>query len=641
MPNLRWSYGGREDLNIAKGTPMSVKYSTVLLSILGLLLFAERGSELRAQTNAGQSPKAIEKVSQLNEADQTANERRAYALSLVTSLAEEARSYNDLALRPRVMARAADLLWDSDRVMARGLFIRAWEAAVKGDAEGVTVKTKDGVPPMVMALRRMSGNDLRSEVLALAARRDRVLGEEFLAKLKDENRTESENSKPDNKSPASQDGSQRLQLAAKLLDDGQIERALEFAAPALDQVNASSIGFLSALRLQSPEAADQRFAFLLARTELDPASDANTISGLSSYAFSPGFYVTFSADGSATWRQGESINTSPANLASSLRNRFLQVASSVLLRPLLPPDQDFTSAGRTGKYMVIKRLLPLFDQYMPDSATALRAQLATLTSDPLKTALGDDTALLTNGLRQEETTRSTLEKMQDRIDHARNSRERDLIYADAAVALAGSGEMRAQDFAEKMEDSERRGQVRQYVDLELVRYAVRKKDATKIAQLARIGQLTHTQRAWVYLQLAQLLPGSDRQQVVDFLEVGLEEVRRVDGQDSARTGLLIGVASQLLKIDTTRGWEIMTEAVKAANSTDTFTGEDQALTFPMMTRSGIKFITIGGKEFSLSEMFRSLTKDDLYRSTNLAKSLKNDGPRAVATLAIARATLVK
>ncbi len=35
----------------------------------------------------------------------------AFAVSLVISLATEARSYSDVALRPRVLARAADVLW--------------------------------------------------------------------------------------------------------------------------------------------------------------------------------------------------------------------------------------------------------------------------------------------------------------------------------------------------------------------------------------------------------------------------------------------------------------------------------------------------------------------------------------------------
>jgi hypothetical protein len=64
-----------------------------------------------------------------------------------------------VALRPRVLARAADVLWEADNVNARALFERAWEEGEKGDADEVTIKTKDNPPAMVTAMRRMSGRD--------------------------------------------------------------------------------------------------------------------------------------------------------------------------------------------------------------------------------------------------------------------------------------------------------------------------------------------------------------------------------------------------------------------------------------------------------------------------------------------------
>jgi len=48
------------------------------------------------------------------EADAEAAQRRAVAISLVTTLADEARSFKDQTRRARVQARAADVLWDTD-----------------------------------------------------------------------------------------------------------------------------------------------------------------------------------------------------------------------------------------------------------------------------------------------------------------------------------------------------------------------------------------------------------------------------------------------------------------------------------------------------------------------------------------------
>ncbi len=626
-----------QSVNIHKGMPLALALLSTMCSFVLPL-------PTRAQSPAGKSlqAKANEREpANINEASQPEDQRRAFVISLVISLADEARSYSDLALRPRVLARSADALWNADNATARALFRRAWEAAEKGDAEEVTVKTKDNPPAMVIALRRASGRDLRSEVLSVIARRDRTLGEELFTKLKTENERETQDSKgagqPNDSWSTPDAWLKRLQVASKLLDNGQIEAAVEFAAPALDQVSANSIGFLSALRARNTEIADQRFARLLAAAQFDPASDANTVSGLSSYAFTPGFYVTFKAEGGSRWRQGDSVNLNPPNLPPALLNKFFEVAGAILLRPLPPPDQDFTSAGRSGKRMVMVRLLPLFDQYAPQTAAALRAQITALGGEPVKS----DNPLLTTGLQEEETGSKALDRMQSRADRAKTSRERDWIYEDAAVILAGQGDLRARDVSEKIDNPERRAEVRRFVDFAFVQTSLRKKDVAEAVRLTKTGELTHTQRAWAYTQAARLLMNSQRPRALELLEEAADAARRIEGDNADRTVVLIGAATQFLNADRTRAWDMMGDVVKAANSTEAFTGDDAPILSVINTNDNFKVTRIGGPEFSLSAVFKSLTLDDFYRSIDLAKSFKNSGPRATATLAIASAVLEK
>jgi hypothetical protein len=118
---------------------------------------------------------------------------------------------------------------------------------------------------MVTAMRRMSGHDLRAEVLTMIAKRDRALSEEFLAKLKSESDSSKEKS-----APLPQDDwfvaeavSKRIQVATALLKEGQTDKALEFAAPVLTSVNTQTINFLSELRTKNAEAAE---AIRLAQT---------------------------------------------------------------------------------------------------------------------------------------------------------------------------------------------------------------------------------------------------------------------------------------------------------------------------------------------------------------------------------------
>ena len=85
-------------------------------------------------------------------------------------------------------------------------------------------------------------------MLRLAARHDRILGEEFLEKLKAQKLEAANNA---NQRPGRSNDvlSQRLGVARELLEAGDMERALQFAEPALATVDIDSgrIIVLSAL----------------------------------------------------------------------------------------------------------------------------------------------------------------------------------------------------------------------------------------------------------------------------------------------------------------------------------------------------------------------------------------------------------
>src|SRR5215510_10779271 len=175
------------------------------------------------------------------EEDADAAQQRTIAISLVSTLADEACSFKDQTRRARVQARAADVLWDSDPERARELFRRAWEAAEIVDAETAKKRAEEmrrlesaGEPVVVRG-----GPDLRSEVLRLVAKRDRKLGEEFLKALDEaaeKERSEAATNQRRNDPNTRLGASQRLQLARRLVEDGEVERAIQFATPALNAV---------------------------------------------------------------------------------------------------------------------------------------------------------------------------------------------------------------------------------------------------------------------------------------------------------------------------------------------------------------------------------------------------------------------
>ena len=602
-----------------------------------------------AQTPAGknsQRTRSKPKASSTEEVDAVAAQREVLAISLLQNLADDARSFREPRLRARVQARVADAFWLTDAEKARTLFRRAWEAAEIEDAENARraaeeMRKQQGERVAVRSRRP----DLRAEVLRLAAKRDRALGEEFLSKLDDANRKDSEEATRQNREnenaslSASAAAEKRLSLARRLLEDGDVQRAMEFAGPALDQINAATINFLSALREKNSQAADQGFLSLLNRAERDPASDANTVSGLSSYAFTPFLYVTFAPDGGSNQMRDRPPAPMP-DLPAAVRAAFFRAGASILLRPLPPPDQDRTTSGRTGKFMVIRRLLPLFEQYAPERAAELRTQMAAMAADVPQGMQSGENRAINNGIVPDNAS-DPVERMQNRLDRASTSEERDAIYADIAVALAGKNDPRARDLVDKIEDSETRKRVRAYIDFQSVQSAIQEKNALEAARIARSGELTSIQRVWGYTRAAGLLLTSDRARALEFLDAAGAEARRISGGDPDRARALIAVATGLVQADRVRAWETIDEAIRAANSAEGFTGEDSQVSARLQTSSMVVVMNAAAEDFDLLGAFKALAQDDLLRAVQLAKNLTGESPRAVATLAIARSVLDK
>src|SRR5215510_779556 len=158
------------------------------------------------------------------EAERILRERRANAQSMLLSLAADAGRYDDQTLRARTQARIADVLWSADPERARALFRKAWESAEIVDQEGQRklqedIKQQQAKGGSVAVTRPPN---IRAEVLRLAARRDRALGEEFLAKLKVEKErdaTETADKTRSNTFDSPEALSQRLNLARQLLNN--------------------------------------------------------------------------------------------------------------------------------------------------------------------------------------------------------------------------------------------------------------------------------------------------------------------------------------------------------------------------------------------------------------------------------------
>ncbi len=580
------------------------------------------------------------------EAELELKERRAKARSLLVSLSTDARGFQDQMLRARSLARIADALWRVDAEQGRLLFHKAWEAAEVADQDSDKKLQEE-----INKQKSLTGGgyalnlppNVRQEVLRLAARHDRVLGEEFLEKYKAQkmeaaNTASTARPNPNRLSDAL---TQRIGVASQLLQLGEADRALEFAEPALSLATMQTIDFLSNVREKSPDAADRRYAALLNSSANNPQADANTVSLLASYIFTPHLMVTFSGGGSSSSQSAESIT--PAAVSPELRNMFYQVGGAILLRPLPGAGQtDQTSAGVDGKYLVIKRLLPFFEQGAPvETVEALRTHL-----NALNTAVSEDTRRrdddwVNRGIKSDKPTTATNREqlLLERVDRVKTSAERDQIYIELSYITASKGDGRARDFVSKIEDSETRKQLQAYIDPSLAMYYVGKKDADQALEMVHKGELTRLHKTWVLTECAKILAKTDRDKALELIDEAETEARRIEGSDPALARGLIAVANAFKIVDPARVWDATFDAVKAANSAEGFTGEDGEVVLKFQSKGHSSVHTSDAPDFDLDGIFRELATKDYDRAVELARGFQAEGPRAVATIAIARAIL--
>lgn len=579
------------------------------------------------------------------DADVELKERRARARSLLVSLSSDARMFHDQTLRARSLARIADALWKVDAEQGRLLFRKAWEAAEVADQEN----DKKLQEEIRQQQARTGGGgyavntppNIRREVLRLAARHDRALSEEFLEKLKVQ-KLEAGTSATTKQNPnrLNEAGlSQRLEVARELLQSGDVERALQFADPALAQITMESMNFLSYAREKNPAIADARYAALLASSMNNAQADANTVSLLSSYIFTPHLYMTFSGTGSSSSQSASKIV--PADVAPELRNAFFQTAAAILLRPLPAPGQpDQTTSGLDGKYLVIKRLLPFFEQSAPSAMVeSLRGHMSALQTMASNDARRFDEDQLNRGIKPERPSTDREQSLLDKIDRAKTSAERDSLYLQLAFTASGKGDLRARDFVSKVEDSEVRKQAQVFMDASLTMFFVGKKQTDQALDLVHKGELNQLVKVWALTECARILFKTDKDKALELVDQAANEARRIDVSDPSLPRALMAVAYALNEIDRDKVWDATFDAVKAANSAEGFTGEDGEVVATFQSKGHSSVHTSDVPQFDLDGLFRDLAMQDYDRAVELARGFQGEGPRAVATIAIARAIL--
>ena len=138
---------------------------------------------------------------------------------------------------------------------------------------------------------------------------------------------------------------------------------------------------------------------------------------------------------------------------------------------------------------------------------------------------------------------------------------------------------------------------------------------------------------------AKIFVKTDRERAQQLVEEAANEARRIEGSMASRPQAMVAVANALRVVDPPRVWEATFDAVKAANSSDVFSGEDGALLLEFRSKNHSSVGSHDIPQFDLDGILRELANQDYERAVELARGFEREGPRAVATIAIARAVL--
>jgi hypothetical protein len=364
------------------------------------------------------------------------------------------------------------------------------------------------------------------------------------------------------------------------------------------------------------------------------------VSLLSAYVFTPFLYVTVNKEGNSHTRNWGNSSGPPENIPPAVRNAFFRTAANVLLGPIGEPD--LSSSGRMGSFVVITRLLPLFEKFGTEHVPALRARLSQLTQEVPERMRQTDDPLFTRGIIPEDPNKDHVQEQLDRLARAKTADERDRVYFQAAMAASGKDMDRARELAEKIEDSDTRKQLLSFLAFNAMRQAIRDKKPDEAILLSKHLDITNIQRSWGLSEAGVLLAKTEPQRAAEVLDLATEEAKRIDQSSPDRVRALVAVVTQFQKVDPVRAWGMMGEVVKAANALGEFTGEDGEITSRVVFKGGGAMTNnMSVESYNLTPLFTALALEDFNRAVDLPKGFTSESPRAVATLAIVRTVLEK
>jgi hypothetical protein len=589
--------------------------------------------------------------------------RRTQAVTLLVETADKARLFDDLFYRAQIQALAADALWPQDERQARAIFRRAWEAATASDkSEQEEAARGGGLLPATIE----NVTDARDEVLRKAAVRDARLAGIFLHDLLGEKNGESVDRNEATRRTAwgalSANGERRLTLAYEMLEAGETRRAVEIAAPTINEgVSSELISFIVRLRERSINDADTLYLRLIERAAADPQTDANAVLLLSSPIVSPGLLVVVDEFGALQFSvlptsTANAVTRSPVN--ERAQTAFYNLAATVLSRPLTQRDGALTVQELMTRFYATGRLLPFFENSSASYAAyapALRARHSELFNEIEANRREQISSQFGVNSMTHAGFVDPLRSQADQLSRATDSRERERIALSMVRSAARNKYWdRARRAAAEIEDVEKRRaalafiQVQQIKDISIAYAEEKEDDFESVVKFVREADVPPFARAWGLAQAATIAArkrnAQTSQTVAGLINEAESYAARAAQGTPERVAAYGAVTNAAARVDAARAWSLLRELVKAANAVEDFTGEEVSFDLDGNESSDNEANTrfsVEADAFRLDEIFATMARLDFDKTLAESRALNGDVPQAFAKIAIARTVLEK
>jgi hypothetical protein len=580
--------------------------------------------------------------------------RRASASQLVAYTADAASGWIDRKAAVRVLAEAADLLWDEDPARARTWLKRAWELAgeLADETEGTAIARFRSTSPKTRG---------RGVVLAVAQRRDKEFAERLLEQLADEERQAGHKSRQgvfDDKTARSE---QLLDLALAIVKSDPNAAACLAELSLADGISFRLQSVLLALREQDKVVADRLFDSALGRLASRP-HEPGEAQVIASYLFTPGRVAGVGSDNVAAMavsaRKAAESGT-PAEDDSARARRFLNIVQQNLLS-LPAPSTAANPALRAREVVFLADTLePGFQLYAPDLWTPVEQRVAAIIPDltpppdaglpqPVRRSLESGNSKTAGAA---ELNRLYVDGLEEAAEKESDPIARKLAYVRAAMATSPDDLPRGLSLASKIGEGDLRKQISSSLVYRAALAAIEKGQLDRATDLASTAE--PLQQALVFIAVAQRFVTRQRDEddvqaatrkarAVELLADAEKVLKRVGGSSEAVRARL-GLVAALAPLDAPRALYFLKDAVTAINQMDSF---DPADTSPL--RVGVLYgpaaqptpsaIRSG---FGLQDACSALSRFEFEETVHIAGKLKAPHARGICMMEIARAILTE